>query len=291
MSEKTFGTIVTNKGIELITSATLEEKKVNIIELGVGDGGGAYYQPTPSMTELKHENWRGAVGNVSISEQSPNMIDIVAVVPSDVGGWTIREMAIFDNLGNMIAICNTPDTEKVIITSGAAGEIELTMHIEVSNTESITFTVDPSVVTATKKDLKEHNTSPSAHKNLFDNKADVVDLNNHINNTEIHVNAETMGNYNTAIAGLIAHKENEIRHVTAEDKASWNTAATVAAEALNVAQQASNKLNEALSRLAQVEDGLYSNITGNPFNILFNNLEGVVIKKGVWNKEKQRIEC
>ncbi len=291
MSEKTYGTIVTNKGIDLIANATLEQTKVNITELAVGDGNGAYYQPTPDMLELKKENWRGPVGSVKISEQSPNMIDIIAVIPSSVGGWTIREMAVFDDLGNMIAICNTPDTEKVIITSGAAGEIELTMHIEISNTDNITFVIDPNVITATKKDIQDHNESPTAHKNLFDKKADKVDVNNHINNTEIHVNAETMANYNTAIAELIAHTEDETRHVTAEDKAKWNTGEDNAAEALSLSQQAANKLNELSSRMAQVEDGLFSNITGNPFNILFSDIDGIEVVKGIWNKQKQRIEC
>ncbi len=100
-----------------------------------------------------------------------------------------------------------------------------------------------------------------------------------------------MANYNTAIAELIAHTEDETRHVTAEDKAKWNTGADNAAEALSLSQQAANKLNELSSRMAQVEDGLFSNITGNPFNILFSDIDGIEVVKGIWNKQKQRIEC
>ena len=48
------------------------------------------------MTELKNEVWRGRVGSAKINEVSPNMIDVVTVVPSNVGGFTIREMAVFD---------------------------------------------------------------------------------------------------------------------------------------------------------------------------------------------------
>lgn len=85
------------------------------------------------MTELKNERWSGPINSVTVNEVSPNIIDVLAVIPSNVGGWTIREMCVKDEEGNMIAICNTPDTEKVIITSGAAGEIEMLMHIEISN--------------------------------------------------------------------------------------------------------------------------------------------------------------
>lgn len=105
------------------------------------------------------------------------------------------------------------DTEKVIITSGAAGEIELTMHIEISNTGAISFVIDPNVVTATKKDLADHNTSQTAHAAEFEKKADVTALNDHANNSDIHVNPTTMGNYDTAIAGLIDHTEDTEVHV------------------------------------------------------------------------------
>lgn len=50
MEDKTYGTLVTDCGIQLIAAAVMEGKKINITDLAVGDGGGAYYQPTPNMT-------------------------------------------------------------------------------------------------------------------------------------------------------------------------------------------------------------------------------------------------
>lgn len=172
--EKTYGTLVTDIGTSLITEAVMEGEKINITHIAVGDGGGAYYQPTPSMTQLKNENWRSTINSVFVNEESPNMIDVIAVIPSDVGGWTIREMALFDENGNMIAICNTPDTEKVIITSGAAGEVEVTMHIEISNTGAISFVIDPTVIIATKRDIERHNASLKAHEGLFQSQSKAV---------------------------------------------------------------------------------------------------------------------
>ena len=110
--ENKYGSIVTDVGIQLVTEAVMEGQKVNITTLAVGDGGGSYYKPNSTMTALKGEKWRGKVNRVEVNEKSPNMIDVVAVVPSDVGGWTIREMGVFDDAEepNMIAVCNTPDT-------------------------------------------------------------------------------------------------------------------------------------------------------------------------------------
>lgn len=291
MEDKTYGTLVTDCGIQLIAAAVMEGKKINITDLAVGDGGGAYYQPTPNMTGLKNECWSGPIKSVSVNKDSPNMIDITAIIPSTVGGFTIREMAVKDDVKNTIAICNTPDTEKVIISSGAAGEIELTMHIEISNADAISFIIDPNVVTATKKDIEDHDASKTAHAAEFEKKADVTDLNAHANNTDIHVNPSTMGNYDTAISGLIEHKEDTKIHVTAEEKASWTEGAEQAAADANRVTEALNAIAGIESRVSRVEDGLFNNIIGNPFLASFDSLDGITLVKGIWNEERKRIEC
>lgn len=291
MEDKTYGTLVTDCGIQLIAAAVMEGKKINITDLAVGDGGGAYYQPTPNMTGLKNECWSGPIKSVSVNKDSPNIIDITAIIPSTVGGFTIREMAVKDDVKNTIAICNTPDTEKVIISSGAAGEIELTMHIEISNADAISFIIDPNVVTATKKDIEDHDASKTAHAAEFEKKADVTDLNAHANNTDVHVNPSTMGNYDTAISGLIEHKEDTKIHVTAEEKASWTEGAEQAAADANRVTEALNAIAGIESRVSRVEDGLFNNITGNPFLASFDSLDGITLVKGIWNEERKRIEC
>lgn len=43
-------------------------------------------------------------------------------------------------------------------------------------------------------------------------------------------------------------------------------------------------------RIKALEDGIYTDITGNPFSVRFNTLEGVQVT-GIWNKELQRMEC
>lgn len=90
---------------------------------------------------------------------------------------------------------------------------------------------------------------------------------------------------------LYGHIGNTDVHVTAADKAGWSAGAETAAQA---AADASNALNLAAgleSRVARVEDGLFNNITGNPFLVSFDALDGVTLVKGVWNAERQRIEC
>lgn len=147
--------IVTDLGTNKMLRAIKEGKKVNVTHIAVGDGEGEYYQPTADMTALKNELWRGEVNSCRISEESENLLIIESVIPSDAGGFTVREMAAFDEEGEMIAICNTPDTQKVRVSDGVAHELKLAIEVALSNTDSVQLIIDPNVVTATKKDIEE----------------------------------------------------------------------------------------------------------------------------------------
>lgn len=103
--------------------------KLPITEAAVGDGNGEPYSPTPAQTELKNEKWRGEIVSATISTTTANMIDVKIVIGEDVGGFVVREAAIYSDDGVMVAVCNTPDTEKVAISGGVSGKLTMLMHI------------------------------------------------------------------------------------------------------------------------------------------------------------------
>lgn len=154
MADTRYFAIVTDLGTKEMLEAVNEERKVNITHFAVGDGGGKYYEPDTAMTELKNEVWRGKIGSCRISEESENVMIAETTIPSDVGGFTIREMAVFDDKNTMIAVCNTPDTAKVKVTDGVVHELLAQMEIVLNNKDSAQILVDPNVVTASKKDLE-----------------------------------------------------------------------------------------------------------------------------------------
>lgn len=283
-----YGSIVTTKGKEKITKAILEGKKVNIIEFAAGDGGGQYYQPTEIQTALNGEKWRGAVQECKVNPDSPNLIEIIAVIPPNEGGFTIREIGAFDDEGNLIVIANCPDTEKVIITTGAAGEVKLVIYMEISNAEVIELKVDPFTVSATKADLEEHNKNPNAHEGQFADKGQFV---SHIENKDIHVTPGMLANYDKAFIGLTEHVENLEIHVTKGQKDGWENAKNKAEKNEAGLLSLGIDLSDIQGKLKRLEDGIFNDITGNPFTVNFKNLEGIKLIKGNYNKSKNRIEC
>lgn len=166
-----FGTVITAVGTSKITDGILTGKKINIVHAAVGDGNGAYYMPTREQKSLKNECWRGEIAYARISESNPNMIDVKFIVPAEVGGFTIREAALLDSNGDTIAICNTPDAEKVSITDGVSFPLVMVVHILVEDAAAVSFTINPALDTVSREEMekaiKAHNEDPNAHAGLL----------------------------------------------------------------------------------------------------------------------------
>ena len=150
-----FYTILTAIGEAKIANAAALGEKVELIELALGDGGGSYYNPTEDQTELQNEVWRGSINAVEVDTENPNWITIQTVVPSQHGGFMIREAGVFDNEGDLIAVGKYPETYKPVAADGSIKDLVVRMILEVGNTSSVQLKVDPTIVLATKKDIND----------------------------------------------------------------------------------------------------------------------------------------
>jgi len=186
--ERKYGTRITTAGASLITNCILAGTKLKIVEAAAGDGGGSYYVPTTEQTELVRELWRGPIVSAEQNATTPNMMDVKIIIDDSVGNFICREMGLFDEDGNLIAICNTPDTEKVAISTGVDGRLTMLMHIVVVDSSVLEFTVTASLDTVSPEDLEraisEHNTDPASHADIRQAITDTVD--GHNTNGEAH---------------------------------------------------------------------------------------------------------
>ncbi|MBJ2578978.1 phage tail protein, partial [Salmonella enterica subsp. enterica serovar Bareilly] len=99
-----FYTLLTDRGMAKIASALADKKQLHLQKMAVGDGGGQYYEPTASQTNLRHEVWRGEMNTLTVAPNNPNWLIAELVLPEDVGGWYVREVGVFDDEGELIAI-------------------------------------------------------------------------------------------------------------------------------------------------------------------------------------------
>ncbi|UYZ37285.1 phage tail protein [Clostridium beijerinckii] len=154
MSEK-FYSLLTNIGKAKIANSVGLGTKINFSIMKVGDGGGSYYDPTEDQTDLKNVVWQGNINHVEIDEENPNWINIEVMIPSTVGGFTIREYGAFDEEGNMLGICKCAETYKPVIADGSTKELLLNLVLAISNTSTVSLKVDPTIIFAKKSEVEQ----------------------------------------------------------------------------------------------------------------------------------------
>lgn len=172
MADEQFYTILTNKGKAKIANATLLNSNVTLTTLKVGDGNGAYYNPTEEQTDLKNVVHTCQVGSISIDKKNPNWVVVETIIPGSVGGFIIREIGLFDTEGDMIAVGKYPETYKPVVANGASKDLNVRTIFEVSNAENVTLNINPSVIIATKEDIN------NLQEQITDNATQLNDLAN-----------------------------------------------------------------------------------------------------------------
>lgn len=145
-----FSTILTNAGIALETAASASGTQFTISQMAVGDGGGNPTTPDPAETQLVREVYRATLNSIAPDVNNPGQFVAELVIPSTIGGFTIREAALITSDGTFFAVCNTPSVYKPNSTEGAYSDTVLKMTFKVSNASTINLTVDPNVSIATR---------------------------------------------------------------------------------------------------------------------------------------------
>ncbi|AIK16063.1 putative bacteriophage tail fiber protein [Pectobacterium atrosepticum] len=142
--------LLTNIGAAKLANATALGSRLNITQMAVGDGGGILPTPSPAQLTLINEKRRAAINTLSTDPQNPSQIIAEQVIPENEGGWWIREIGLFDDDGNLIAIANCPETYKPQLQEGSGRIQTVRMILIVSSTDAVTLKIDPSVVLATR---------------------------------------------------------------------------------------------------------------------------------------------
>lgn len=153
MSEK-FYTILTTIGKNKLANSAVLGSKVNFKTLKIGNGNGAYYEPSENQTSLIKKTWEGNINSISIDELNTNWIVIETIIPATDGGFFIREAGIFDEEGDLIAVSKISETYKPVISEGSTKDISIKIILEVSNVDTVTLKIDPNVTLATKNDIE-----------------------------------------------------------------------------------------------------------------------------------------
>lgn len=144
-------TLVTNIGAARIAKATALGTVVNLSQMAVGDGGGQPITPSDTATALTREVYRASLNMLEVDENNQKQVIAELLIPEEEGDFTIREVGLFDNNNNLIAIGSIADSYKPRLSSGTASQQIIRMVIQIDNTDAVGLKVDPAVVLATRE--------------------------------------------------------------------------------------------------------------------------------------------
>ncbi|MBX4569759.1 Tail fiber protein [Klebsiella pneumoniae] len=148
-------TVLTDYGEAVFAQALVTGIPVKFSAMAVGDGGGALPVPDKGSTGLINEVYRGALNRVVIADQAANVIRVEMIMLPQVGGFWLREAALYDEDGACLAVANLPESYKPQLSEGSGKLHAVNLWIAVSNTADVEINADPSVILATVEELNK----------------------------------------------------------------------------------------------------------------------------------------
>lgn len=150
----------TNTGAAKLAYAMANNLTVQISHMAIGDGNGAVVNPTAAAAALVREVHRAQLNQLYQHPENPNWLVAELVIPAEVGGWTIREIGLYDVDGDLIFVGNHAEQYKPVQSQGSDETKTVRMVILVSSVAAVTLKTDPTTVMAT---IKFVNDSIAAH--------------------------------------------------------------------------------------------------------------------------------
>ena len=140
--------VTTNNGDAVITAAIANNTKLNITHVAFGDGNGAVPTPSKDRTTLVKEVYRQVVSKYTIHPSVTNWLIVEAIIPSDVGGFWIREIGLIAD-GVLISHGSHAPFFKVAETNGVS-EFRLKYTINIQDGGVVDLALDESLIYATQ---------------------------------------------------------------------------------------------------------------------------------------------
>lgn len=153
MAGKKFYSLITTAGLERLADAAVSGEPVGFALMAVGDGNGQLPVPYREQSGLVSEVYRSALNGLKITDAAANVIEAEMLIPPQVGGFTMREAALYDEDGVCLAVANMPETYKPLLAEGSGRFSVIRIQLAVASTADVQLLNDPGVVVATVEDV------------------------------------------------------------------------------------------------------------------------------------------
>ncbi|WP_339353774.1 phage tail protein, partial [Klebsiella pneumoniae] len=131
-------------------------------------------QPYAEQTGLVNELYRAPLNRLVIADSGANVIRAEMVMFPQVGGFWLREAALYDDDGVCLALASLPPSYKPLLAEGSGRQQAVNLWIAVNNTADVRLMTDPAVVIAS---LGEVDRAKNEAKDYADKIINELDIN------------------------------------------------------------------------------------------------------------------
>lgn len=151
-----YAPILTTIGASKLANAIATATPLVLTEMSVGDGGGSVPVLNPAQTQLINETFRDTINSIELNVAQDG-VNVELVIPAYIsGGYTVREVGVWDEDGDLIAVSTYPPSYKPTVEEGATKDFLIRVVLEVGNAEAIELVIDPSVIVATRTWVEQY---------------------------------------------------------------------------------------------------------------------------------------
>ncbi|MEZ1317014.1 phage tail protein [Pseudomonas fluorescens] len=145
-----FFAILTNVGLAKQANADALGIPWKITQMGVGDANMTDPIPKPEQTQLINEWRRRPLNQLKVDQADPAIIIAEQIIPADEGGHWIREIGLYDDAGDLVAVANCAPSYKPLLAQGSGRTQVVRMNFIVNNSANVALKIDPAVVLASR---------------------------------------------------------------------------------------------------------------------------------------------
>ncbi|HBS6708806.1 phage tail protein [Klebsiella pneumoniae] len=152
--EKKYYAVLTSAGKEAFASSAISGTPVGFSYMGVGDGDEMLPVNGVLRSGLINERYRAPLNRLVIADQGANVIRAEMIMMPQVGGFWLREAALYNNDGICLAVATLPPSYKPLLAEGSGRLQSVNLWIAVSNTASVELKADPAVIIASVAEVE-----------------------------------------------------------------------------------------------------------------------------------------
>ncbi|WP_311337434.1 phage tail protein [Campylobacter ureolyticus] len=180
--------LITEYGLNKQIQALSSNQTIKLTKMAVGSGDGEISQSQTTLQEKKYEFF---INSIEVDEKNKNQLIATGVIPSDIGGFYIKEVGVFDDSKNLFAIGKIAPTYKPLLSEGSAKDLTIKFYLQVENTNNIELKIDPSVVIATRKWTLDNLNKKADKLDVYTKKETLDNLNKKANKLDVYTKKET----------------------------------------------------------------------------------------------------